>query len=217
MNGLLHATAGSSIGRDTSVYINCPFDEGYKPIFDAVVFAVVCCGFMPRSALETGTVSTPRMQRIADAMYASKYSIHDLSRCKGEGNENLARFNMPLELGISLAMKFSATRDGAPHDWLLLVPRGHAYKNFVSDLAGYDPEEYASSASSVKDDVVAAVMSWLTTRPDAVGVEVSPDDVFPLLPIFEAERANLDHQWRNRTPWPQLVRLASKIAQGHLV
>lgn len=156
-------------GRDTSVYINCPFDAEYKPIFDAVVFAIVCCGFTPRSALETGTVSMPRMRRIADAMQSSKYSIHDLSRCKGEGDENLARFNMPLELGISLAMKFSGVRDDAPHDWLMLVPKGNAYKKFVSDLSGYDPEEYISSGPDVRQDVVAAVMSWCDDTPRCGG------------------------------------------------
>ena len=64
--------------------------ELMSPIFDALVFAVVCCGFTARSALETLTVSEPRMKRIADAMHASKYSIHDLCRCKGGGDEKSA-------------------------------------------------------------------------------------------------------------------------------
>jgi hypothetical protein len=36
----------------------------------------------------------------------SKYSIHDLSRCTGEGAENFARLNMPLEPGIAMARQF---------------------------------------------------------------------------------------------------------------
>lgn len=86
-----------------SVFINCPFDADYAPLFDAIVFATVCCGFMPRSALESGTVSEPRLARILQALFSSKYSIHDLSRCAGEGSDNLARFNMPLELGMAMA------------------------------------------------------------------------------------------------------------------
>jgi hypothetical protein len=64
-----------------SVFINCPFDRDFAPLFDAIVFATVCCGFLPRSALESGTVAEPRMERITRAIFASKYSIHDLSLC----------------------------------------------------------------------------------------------------------------------------------------
>ncbi len=78
----------------TSVFINCPFDDDYQPIFDSIVFATVACGFTPRSATETGTVSDPRMDRIREALFSSRYSIHDLSRCRGHGDANLARFNM---------------------------------------------------------------------------------------------------------------------------
>jgi hypothetical protein len=55
-----------------SVFINCPFDAGYAAVFDAIVFTTVCCGFMPRSALETGTVSEPRFARILKALTNSK-------------------------------------------------------------------------------------------------------------------------------------------------
>lgn len=85
-----------------SVFINCPYDAEFEPLFDAIVFAATCCGFWPRSALESGSVAESRMKRIESAVLSSKYSIHDLSRCKGEGDENLARFNMPLERGIAM-------------------------------------------------------------------------------------------------------------------
>lgn len=67
------------------VFINCPFDSEFEPLFQAIIFSVVSCDFTPRSALETGTVSEPRMDRITRSIFSSKYSIHDLSRCKGEG------------------------------------------------------------------------------------------------------------------------------------
>jgi hypothetical protein len=89
-----------------SVYINCPFDAEYSVLFDAVLFSAVCCGFMPRSALESGSVAEPRLSRITRALFSCRYSIHDLSRSTGAGSENLARFNMPLELGMALARRF---------------------------------------------------------------------------------------------------------------
>ncbi|HVR99441.1 MAG TPA: hypothetical protein VMW27_22655, partial [Thermoanaerobaculia bacterium] len=75
-----------------SVFINCPFDDDFAPLLEAILFATVCCGFTPRTALDSGTVSESRMERILKAMFSSKYSIHDLSRCRGEGEEGLARF-----------------------------------------------------------------------------------------------------------------------------
>ena len=108
-----------AVDPGTSVFINCPYDAGFSPLFDAIVFASTCCGFLPRSALESGTVAEPRMDRIVRAVFSSKYSIHDLSRCRGEGTDNLARFNMPLELGIAMARRFASQNESERHDWLI--------------------------------------------------------------------------------------------------
>ena len=35
-----------------SIFFNCPFDDAYKPIFEALVFAAFDCGYVPRCALE---------------------------------------------------------------------------------------------------------------------------------------------------------------------
>jgi hypothetical protein len=89
-------------------------------LFDSIIFASVACGFTPRSAIESGTVSDSRIDRIRKAMFGSRYSIHDLSRCRGKGDANLARFNMPLELGFAMSRRFI---DEASHDFGS-VPRG---------------------------------------------------------------------------------------------
>jgi hypothetical protein len=107
--------------------------------------AAICCGFTPRSALESGTIAEPRMTRITRAIFESKYSIHDLSRCRGEGDANLARFNMPLELGIAMALRFLKSRVADQHDWLAMVPIGHQYSRYISDLAGFDPVTHDGS------------------------------------------------------------------------
>jgi len=41
----------------TSVFVNCPFDTQYKPLFEAIVFTVFACGFQPRCALEIDDAS----------------------------------------------------------------------------------------------------------------------------------------------------------------
>jgi hypothetical protein len=39
-------------GYETNVFVNCPFDDVYQLIFDAVVIAVHDCGSKARCALE---------------------------------------------------------------------------------------------------------------------------------------------------------------------
>jgi hypothetical protein len=153
----------AKVSRNLSVFINCPFDPQYEPIFDGIVFATVCCGYRPRCALETSDAAESRIRRIVKAIKGSKYSIHDLCRCQGHGDKNLARFNMPLELGIAMAERFDARRPDNWHDWLVLVPKDNLYASFVSDLAGYDPKQIDEKA----EEVIRAVMSWLSTREDA--------------------------------------------------
>lgn len=190
-----------------SVFINCPFDDAYASMFDAIVFATVCCGFMPRSSLETGTIAEPRLARITRAIFNSRYSIHDLSRCGGEGDENLARFNMPLELGIAMARRFAGP---APeHDWLVLVPKGHAYLRFISDLAAYDPATHDGSAESV----TVAVIAWLATREEAVP-PITPKRVLAALPEFQAKRRELADAWHGYPPWPDVVLAAIEVAKA---
>jgi hypothetical protein len=196
-----------AIDPSKAVFINCPYDQDFQSTFDAIVFATVCCGFMPRSALESGTVAESRMQRIVDAIFSSKYSIHDLSRCRGEGSEQLARFNMPLELGIAMARRYKSPKNKR-HDWLLLVPEGHVYTKFVSDLAGFDPISYDGGT----DAVIPKVMFWLATRPDAVRIP-TPKAVLARLPTFQAEKERLLKEWRGGIPWADLVLAALEISQ----
>jgi hypothetical protein len=190
-----------------SVFINCPFDSTYAPLFDAIVFATVCCGFMPQSALETGTVSEPRMARITRAIFSSRYSIHDLSRCTGEGNENFARFNMPLELGVAMARRFSGPV--AEHDWLVLVPKGHSYLRFVSDLAAYDPMTHDGTI----EGVTVAVIAWLSTREEAVP-PITPQKVLAALPKFQSKKKDLAAAWHQEPPWADIVLAAISVARA---
>jgi hypothetical protein len=177
-----HIGAGAlAFRREGSVFINCPFDPNFRPAFEAIVFSTVCCGFLPRCAMESGSVAIPRMEQIVQALRGCKYSIHDLSRCQGEGDANMPRFNMPLELGMAMTERAWRRRVRDRHDWFLLVPRHHPYGRFISDLAGYDPTQYDGTAAGV----IPAVMSWLATRPDAERCPM-PSDVLNVLPDFHA-------------------------------
>lgn len=193
----------------TSVFLNCPYDQEYLHLFDALVFATVGCGFMPRSALETGNVAESRMDRITRAIFTSKYSVHDLSRCRGQGDANLARFNMPLELGIAMARRYHAAISGEVHDWLVLVPQGHDYVRFISDMAGFDPKTYDGTVETL----VPSVMAWLATREDAVRT-ATPKQVLSALPVFRERLNALRTDWGGEAPWGDTVLAAIDIAKG---
>lgn len=195
------------IEPEKSVFINCPFDSAYAPLFDALIFSTVACGFTPRSALESGTTAEPRMDRIVRTLFESRYSIHDLSRSKGEGREGFARFNMPLELGIAMARRYMTRDSDQQHDWLLLVPSGHHHHRFISDLSGFDPAQYDGSVGTL----VPRVLHWLVSRPNAV-LTPTPNKVISALSRFRLHRRQLGIDWAGEVPWRQVVELAEDFA-----
>lgn len=190
--------------RDASVFVNCPFDDAFSELRDGIVLSIVCCGLLPRIAMDLGEVSKPRMLRILDAIAQSKYSIHDLSRCQGEGELNLARFNMPLELGVAMAHRHDESV--ADHQWMAMVPTDHQYSPFASDLAGYDLRNHDGNAESV----VRTTASWLWNLEDAVPAK-KPDEILELLPVFTAARQSLDIDFADNPPWGMVYAAATAV------
>ena len=94
-----------------NIFINCPFDSDYKPLFDALIFTVFDCGFIARCALEEGDASQIRLDKIYALVANCRYGIHDISRTELDDKTNLPRFNMPFELGLFL----SARKFGSVH------------------------------------------------------------------------------------------------------
>ena len=85
-----------------SVFINCPFDGEYLPVFRAIVFTVSVCGLVPRCTLEHDDASQVRLEKIYRLIGSSAFGIHDISRTELDEENQLPRFNMPLELGFFL-------------------------------------------------------------------------------------------------------------------
>jgi hypothetical protein len=82
-----------------AVFLNCPFDISYEPLFIALVSSLVAIGRTPRCVLELPEVGAGRLARIIALIRDCPVSIHDLSRVGTP-----ARFNMPFELGIAAAL-----------------------------------------------------------------------------------------------------------------
>ena len=87
-----------------NVFINCPIDEEYAPLFQAIVFTIHRLGFRPRCSREVYDSGGSRLENIMEIIADCKYGIHDISRTQ-LGTNKLPRFNMPFELGIDLGFR----------------------------------------------------------------------------------------------------------------
>src|SRR5438874_3253316 len=90
---------------DRNVFVNCPFDDDYRRLFEAVVFAVYDCGYTPRCALEIEDASEVRIDKITKIIGDCRFGIHDISRTEPDAATSLPRFNMPFELGLFFGAK----------------------------------------------------------------------------------------------------------------
>jgi hypothetical protein len=173
----------------------------FRDLLLAMVFSVAAHGFVPRSARETEGTAEPRISRILQTLADSKYSIHDLSRFSGEGADNIARFNMPLELGMAAALRFERVGSTRPHNWLVLVPEGHAYQRFISDLAGFDPGKHSQSPASV----IREVSAWLRLQENVIDPAPSALQIHSAFDKFCNQVGNLRTAALDKESWPDLM------------
>lgn len=139
-----------------NVFINCPFDGDYEPIFKAIVFTLQDLGFRPRTALERSDSGELRLAKIRELISTSQYSIHDLSRTSLDSVTALPRFNMPLELGIDLGCRWFAA-DRADKRMLILDSERYRYQTYISDISGQDIQAHGNQPASA----IFEVRRWL--------------------------------------------------------
>jgi hypothetical protein len=146
-----------------NVFVNCPFDQAYAPMWRAIVFTIVDCSFLPRCAMERSDASEVRIQKIYRIIRECERGIHDLSRVELDDETRLPRFNMPLELGIFLGAKFLGGDDQSAKSCLVFDQQPWRYQMYLSDIAGQD----ISWHSGEPKEVVRLVRDWLSGLTDA--------------------------------------------------
>lgn len=142
---------------NVNVFINCPFDPSYKPLFHALVFAIQVCGFIPRCALEDSGTDDVRIQKIIEIIRSCSLGIHDLSRTESN-SEGLPRFNMPLELGLFMGARHFGEGQQSQKKYLVLDKEEFRFKAFISDLGGQDIRSHGNSP----EKIIKAVRDWLS-------------------------------------------------------
>ncbi len=145
------------VSFNDSVFINCPFDQAYKQIFDAIIFTIYDCGFVARCSLEEDASGDVRFSKILDIISESRYAINDISRTELDHSSGLPRFNMPLELGVFVGAGRFGNRTQQLKKFLILDREQFRYQQFISDLAGYDIRSHGNDAQSA----AGHVRDWL--------------------------------------------------------
>jgi len=147
---------------DTSVFVNCPFDDEYEPLFRALLFTIEFCSFKVRCSLEVDDSGETRAEKLIRLIEASQFGIHDISRTESNA-EGLPRFNMPYEFGVFMGFRHGGVRLQRSKVVLVLDREPYRYQKYLSDIAGQDIKSHGGDP----DKLIADVRNWLqnqTTR-----------------------------------------------------
>jgi hypothetical protein len=117
------------------VFLNIPYDEEFRSLYIAYIVGLCQLGMVPHLASEIPGGGR-RLDRIFELIQSRRYSIHDLSRVEvSVAPTDVPRFNMPLELGMTIAWeKLNPGR----HDWFVWESERGRIQRSASDLDGTD-------------------------------------------------------------------------------
>jgi hypothetical protein len=146
---------------DHNIFINCPFDIEYKPIFEALVFAAFDCGYVPRCALEADDSGQVRVEKILSIIRGCRLGVHDISRTELDAVNGLPRFNMAFELGLFVGAARIGSGDQRRKVSLVLDRERYRFQKFISDIAGQDIREHGDEP----ERAIAQLRSWFATLP----------------------------------------------------
>ena len=148
--------AKRKLALSESVFINCPFDDGFEPMLRAMIFTIIACGYYPRCALDATDSAEVRIAKIATMIGECDLGIHDLSRMEVVAGD-LPRFNMPMELGLYLGARLLGEARHRRKRALILDAVRHRYKKALSDISGQDIEIHGNDPK----EVIRCVRNWL--------------------------------------------------------
>ena len=139
-----------SRGRSTnsSVFINCPFDDDYLPCFQALLFVITISGYQARCALEENDAGDIRFEKLKRLIGESDFTVHDLSRTELTAGK-FPRFNMPFELGLMMGAKKFGPPKQARKRACIMTSVDYVLPHYLSDLAGNDTASHGDDPHAV--------------------------------------------------------------------
>ncbi len=117
------------------VFLNVPYDEEFSSIYIAYIVGLFQLDLVPHIASEIPG-GKRRLDRIFELIQSCRYSIHDLSRVEVSVTPTgLPRFNMPLELGMTITWEIL---NPDRHTWFVWESEPYRLLRSLSDLNGTD-------------------------------------------------------------------------------
>lgn len=191
---------------DTNVFVNCPYDDHFRPLLRPLLFTVLCADLNPRMAAERLNSGETRFSKIVELVRESRYAIHDLSRIKAKRAGEYFRLNMPFELGLDVGCSCFGSGEQLSKRCLILEKEPYRYQVALSDLSNSDIAAHYDEPVRV----VTAVRHWLV---NAVGIDLpGPSALFDQFTQFMADNYDylLDHGFNKDDipglPVPELIR-----------
>lgn len=136
-----------------AVFLNIPYDEEFRSLYIAYIVGLYQLGFTPHLASEIPG-GARRLDRVLALIQSCRYSIHDLSRVEVSAGPSAApRFNMPLELGMTITWKIL---NPDLHTWFVCESEPHRLQRSASDLNGSDPNIHFGTAEGVLSELRSA-------------------------------------------------------------
>lgn len=124
------------------VFINCPFDDAYQPLFRAIIYTVYFCGFYPTSAMAEDNAMDNRIDKLFRIIAKCKFGIHDISRTERDHANHLPRFNMPFELGVFYGARRYGSKEQKNKNALIFERVKYTYQQYLSDINGIDTKAH---------------------------------------------------------------------------
>ena len=136
-----------------AVFLNVPYDEKFRTLYLAYIVGLTQLGLEPRATLGIPG-GARRLDRIIELIQGCRFSIHDLSRVELDRvAPRTPRFNMPFELGLSVAW---ATLYPKRHTWFVCESQNRRLDKSLSDLKGTDPNVHGGTAEGVMRELCNA-------------------------------------------------------------
>lgn len=136
--------------NDNAVFLNIPYDGEFEELYLAYIVGLCQLGFDPciASGIPGGE---RRLDRVLTLIQSCRYSIHDLSRVElSVSPPATPRFNMPLELGITITW---AKLHPERHTWFLWESVPRRLQKSLSDLDGTDPYIHYGTVEGVLSEL----------------------------------------------------------------
>ena len=138
-----------------SAFLNIPYDDAFQNLYLAYIAGITAFGLVPRATLEIPG-GARRLDRIFHLIRSCRYSFHDLSRVELDvGRPATPRFNMPFELGLTVAWD---KLNPGHHVWFLFEAKSRRLQKSLSDLSGTDVYSHGGKPRGVFRELCNALV-----------------------------------------------------------